>query len=524
MKYSWLSVIGLVWFAYLPAMMIADGLPQQSTPQFRSSTHLVLLDVTVTDKADHPFPGLTEKDFTILEDSVPQRIETFESPDVHIDPAQTSSAKEQARKSSEAAPVTILVLDELNTAFKDNTYARFKLGKFLESQSGGMPQATALLALTPTRLEVLCNYSRDPNALLRALSALPASIPWMLMEGGIHGETERLQATLNAVDQIASANSDRQRRKNIVWIGSGFRLFSRPMLFQQSTRDNAMAAIKEASRRLLRAHATIYTIDPSGLRVDSDGHAEVMAADGSIISAPTDPATGDLVFEALAPATGGKIFRLRNDVNTEIASAVSDGSIYYTLSYSPSNRNWDGKFRKISVQVSRPGLKVRTREGYYATEDPLESPSPDQALAEAVKSPVPYSGISVTPEIVKLTGNPASAQVTLGIDRHGLTWDLVPDGRRHAEITAIRAEISENGNVLDYRAVQKEVFIDKGTEEQFNRSLSLPVLFTMSANVPAKASRIRFVICDTASGRIGTADVSLKASSQEQANDPGHLP
>lgn len=344
------------------------------------------------------------------------------------------------------------------------------------------------------------------------------------MEGGVHGEIERLQRTLNAVDQIASANSDRQRRKNIVWLGSGFRLFSRAMLFQQSTRDNASAAIKEATQRLLRAHATIYTIDPSGLRVDSDGHAEVMAADGSIISAPTDPATGDLLFEALAPATGGKIFRLRNDVNTEIASAVSDGSVYYTLSYSPSNRKWDGKFRKINIQVSRPGLKVRTREGYYATEDSLASPSPDQALAEAVKSPVPYSGISVTPEIVKLTSNPASARVTLGIDRHGLTWDLVPDGRRHAEITAIRAELSENGNVLGYRAVQKEVFIDKGTEQQFNRSLNLPVLFTMSADLPTKASRIRFVICDTASGRIGTADVSLKASSQEQANDPSHLP
>ena len=499
---------------------------QESGPQYRTSRHLVLLDVTVTDSSDRPFLNLTQKDFTVLEDGVPQQIETFEAPDAHARLAQRTSGGSSALplESLESAPVTVIVLDELNTAFKDTTFARFKLAKFLESQSGRMSQPTALIALTPRHLEVLCNYSRDPKALVRALNAQPAAIPWMLMEGGVYGEIERLETTLNAVDQIASANSDRQRRKNIIWIGSGFRLFARALLFQQSTRDTAMAAIKEATQRLLRAHATLYTIDPSGLRVDGDGHAEAMASDGTIITAPVDPATGDLLFEALAPATGGKIFRLRNDVNAEIANAVADGTTYYTLSYSPRNRDWDGKFRTTRVEVNRPGLRVRTREGYYATEDPLENTPPDQALAEAVKSPIPYVGISVKPEIVKLSSNPASAQVTIRIDRRGLSWRLMPDGRRHAEFTAIRAELSAGGEVLDYRATQKDVFIERGTDAQFESSLDMPILFTMSTEVPEKAARIRFVVCDTATGRIGTADVELKRSAAEQVRAPGGLP
>jgi len=501
------------------SVLAEEGNALQTTPHFRSSKHVVLLDVTVTDNADHPFSSLAEKDFTVLEDGVPQRIETFEAPDAHTIRTQRAEGTrlDFPLNSKENEPVTVLVLEELNTHFKEIAFARFRLGKFLESQPEKMSQPTELIVLTPRRLEVLCNFSRDPKALLRALNALPASIPWMLMEGGVQGEVERLETTLNAVDQIASANAGRQGRKNIVWIGSGFRLFARPMLFQKDARDTAVAAIKEATRRLLQAHVTMYTIDPSGLQVDSDGHAEVMASDGTIITAPTDPATGDLVFEALAPATGGKIFRLRNDVDTEIADSVAHGTTYYTLSYSPSNRNWDGKFRTIRVALSRPGLKVRTREGYYATEDLPENARPDQALAEAVKNPVPYVGISVKPEIVKLRSNPASAQVTLGVDRHGLSWNLMPDGRRHSEITAIRAELSAKGEVLDYRAVQKDVFIDKGTDAQFQRSLSMPILFTMSTLVPDKATHIRFVICDIASGHIGTADLDLKSA---QTSDP----
>jgi len=518
----------LVMILFLGMASVAAQQPnaQESEPQYRTSTHLVLLDVTITDNTDRPFLNLTQKDFTVLEDGAPQQIETFEAPDAHASAAQptTSGSSVLSHESLESAPVTVVVLDELNTTFKDTTFARFKLAKFLESQSGKMSQPTALIALTSTRLEVLCNYSRDPKALVRALDAHPAAIPWMLMEGGVPGEIERLETTLNAVDQIASANSDRQRRKNIIWIGSGFRLFARGMLFQQSTRDTAMAAIKEATRRLLRAHATLYTIDLSGLRVDGDGHAEAMASDGTIITAPVDPATGDLLFEALAPATGGKIFRLRNDVSTEIANAVADGTTYYTLAYSPSNRDWDGKFRTIRVEVSRPGLTSPDPGRLLRDRRPVENAPPDQALAEAVKSPVPYVGISVKPEIVKLSSNPASVQVTIGIDRRGLSWSLLPDGRRHAEFTAIGAELSAGGEVLDYRAAQKDVFIDRGTDAQFERSLNIPILLTISAEVPEKAARIRFVVCDAPTARIGTADVELKRSAAAQTRAPSPLP
>jgi hypothetical protein len=52
-----------------------------------------------------------------------------------------------------------------------------------------------------------------------------------------------------------------------------------------------------------------------------------------------------------------------------VIKAVEDGSNYYTLTYVPSNLQWDGRFRAIKVRVEQPGVKLSYREGYYA-DDP----------------------------------------------------------------------------------------------------------------------------------------------------------
>jgi hypothetical protein len=46
-----------------------------------------------------------------------------------------------------------------------------------------------------------------------------------------------------------------------------------------------------------------------------------------------------------------------------IASAIS---VDHLLGYVPQNPRWDGGYRRIDVQVSRPGLTVIHRHGYHA--------------------------------------------------------------------------------------------------------------------------------------------------------------
>ena len=80
-----------------------------------------------------------------------------------------------------------------------------------------------------------------------------------------------------------------------------------------------------------------------------------------------DPAEKELAFEQMAPETGGRIFRMRNDVGAAIGESVEDGSQFYTVSYDPTNQRYDGSFRKIRVTVDDPELRVRTQEGYLAS-------------------------------------------------------------------------------------------------------------------------------------------------------------
>ena len=38
----------------------------------------------------------------------------------------------------------------------------------------------------------------------------------------------------------------------------------------------------------------------------------------------------------------------------------------YTVAYKPSNQHYEGEWRKVEVRVAKPGLKIRTRAGYFA--------------------------------------------------------------------------------------------------------------------------------------------------------------
>jgi Ca-activated chloride channel family protein len=44
----------------------------------------------------------------------------------------------------------------------------------------------------------------------------------------------------------------------------------------------------------------------------------------------------------------------------------------YYIAYSPSNEDWNGKWRKIRLTTpQRKSLDVRTRKGYYAVRHPF---------------------------------------------------------------------------------------------------------------------------------------------------------
>ena len=68
----------------------------------------------------------------------------------------------------------------------------------------------------------------------------------------------------------------------------------------------------------------------------------------------------------IAKETGGKAYINTNGLRDAIADAVANGSSYYTVTYVPENKNFDGRFRKLQVRVDGGGLNLAYRDGYYA--------------------------------------------------------------------------------------------------------------------------------------------------------------
>ena len=58
-------------------------------------------------------------------------------------------------------------------------------------------------------------------------------------------------------------------------------------------------------------------------------------------------------MDNMAESTGGKSFKNSNDLVLGLRTGIEDGSTYYTLTYYPENKNWDGQFRRIQVKSDR---------------------------------------------------------------------------------------------------------------------------------------------------------------------------
>jgi hypothetical protein len=116
------------------------------------------------------------------------------------------------------APMTIFVLDLLDSTFEDFAYIRFRVRRYLEAQPDELASPAEMMVLGNDSLEMVQGYTRSKADLLYALDHVPPSIPYKL-QGSFR--IERFLASIDALQQIALQNYGMPGRKNIVWVGHG---------------------------------------------------------------------------------------------------------------------------------------------------------------------------------------------------------------------------------------------------------------------------------------------------------------
>ena len=184
-------------------------------------------------------------------------------------------------------------------------------------------------------------------------------------------------ATVNGLMAVISSMQGLPGRKAVMFFSEGVAL---PPNVQQQFRS----VINNANR----ANVSVYAIDSAGLRAESttaasrdeinnrsrrrmDNLDQVMNTDGPLTTGlernedliNLNPQNG---LMQLAQETGGQFIGDTNNIAPKLKQVDEDLNTYYLLSYTPTNTNFDGKFRNISLKLKRSGVDVQSRKGYYA--------------------------------------------------------------------------------------------------------------------------------------------------------------
>src|SRR6516164_7034165 len=141
---------------------------------------------------------------------------------------------------------------------------------------------------------------------------------------------------------------------------------------------NFQEEIRQTSDLLSTAQVALYPIAAEGLVSDTAfqgdnrqiGQKRIsMAAQDTMRQSRTaafDLSSSHASMEQLAKETGGQAFYNTNGLNDALTRVVNNGSRYYSLAYSPTNANMDGKFRRIQVKLISGKGALAYRRGYYA--------------------------------------------------------------------------------------------------------------------------------------------------------------
>lgn len=185
-------------------------------------------------------------------------------------------------------------------------------------------------------------------------------------------------ATTNGLMAIVNSMNRLPGRKAVIFFSEGIAI---PPNVQQHFRSVINAAN--------RANVSVYTVDAAGLRAESTLQAsrdEINARSrrrmdnlDKVMNTTSGPLTQGLErnedllnyspesgLSQLAEQTGGAFIGGTNNIATKLKQLDEDLGTYYLLTYAPTNQNYDGKFRNISVKVKRSGVETLARQGYYA--------------------------------------------------------------------------------------------------------------------------------------------------------------
>jgi VWFA-related protein len=540
---------------------------QQPPVTFRAETNFVEVHAIVTDEKGAFVKDLTAADFEVLEDGRPQAPVVFSMIDLPIEPPFTpvnaaAPIEPDVRATTRTfdGRIYVFLMDDLHTYVTRTQNVRELAKKFIDQYLG--TNDLAAVVYTSGRQESGQELTNNRQLLKAAIdrfqgqklpSAGAEKLAVHLRESAFEtdpdtgepatGRTveglQRAQSVRDPYDDQRAYNARRSfdavenvsrwladvqgRRKALLLFSEGFDYDIYQPFFINRNSDLILTEAREAVAAAQRANVNVYGIDPRGMSqfgemTEISGVSDYPQLEyGTFRGQLRELLLAQESLISLSEETGGIAIVNSGDLAGGLGRIVLDNSRYYLLGYYSDSSRWSrNKFLKIQVRVKRPGLQVRSRNGYLppdtraierAREADLKNGT-TPALRAALDKPVPVGDLPFRAFAGPLRGAENKAQVLVAVEIDGPALQYVErDGRFNESIE------------MSVVAADQRARVQGGDSQTFNLNL-LPdtkanvdrggVRLISQVELPPGRYQIRIGAHEATGGTVGTLPYDIE--------------
>ena len=338
-----------VWARAQQGQQTPDQAPGPAAAANVNVARRIQLNVMVTDKAGNPVAGLTQQDFTLLDNKQSAPIVDFHAYSGDVQPSDPAQA--------------IVVVDSANMPYTDAQRSLIGIDRFLRENGGHLAVQTAVVVLDDTGIKGDFETATNGNALADDLKKNGTHFRAIGTSAAGWGEVERFQLSVEAMTTVMQKLVQQPGRKLVLWVGPGWPLLNGTnMLLSPRAQMGDFNEILYFSQMLRQEQITMYSVALG----QPDLHTVLYHGFLKGVKSSREALPSHLNTKVLVTESGGLVLGPDNDLTPQLDNCFRDASTYYTLSFDPPRPDKRDEYHDLQVVVDKPGLTVRTNTGYYA--------------------------------------------------------------------------------------------------------------------------------------------------------------
>ena len=546
---GWAQRIG-TGFATLALMLAGARLGlsfAQDAPEgyvFKVNDELVLTNVVARDaKTGELVRGLKQSDFSVYENGKQERISTFDFETVEMATPlneATISGLAVGSSANKAAVVArpedlrnhrliVMFFDLTSMQPEDLDRSVAAAQEFLRNKM--QPADLVALVSLGNTLKTDQDFTADKQALIKEVAVYNGTEGQGFAEGATANTNQTEDASGYTPDESEynDLNTDRElfalkavakslekitEKKSLLYFSGGI---------QRDGIEN-QASLRAAINAAVRANLAIYSVDTRGLQAvtplgdASTGSLRGTGAfnGGSLTNNMKANFATQEVMGTLSTDTGGKAFLDSNDFAPAFAQVQRDTSAYYAIGFRSSNPARDGRYRKLTIKVNRPGVKLEYRPGYYAPADFQHAGKEDRErdLEEQLASDLPATDMADYLDALyfRLDENRFFVPVSLIVPGSQIPFVKGSD-KDKATLDIIGTVIDEAKRPIGQARETVKLNLDPALQARQKN-----IQYTTSFNLPPGKYRLKFVVRENQTGQMGSFEAEITLPEMKKAS------